>query len=94
MRNFLLATIVIFSLAPAAMAESTIGFRQIKLPDDAGARALNVSLWYPAIPSGTTEVVGENAAFTALRFNRALPFRPVPALSFCSRTGLAEAGAI
>lgn len=66
MRNFLLATIVIFSLAPAAMAESTIGFRQIKLPDDAGARALNVSLLYPAMPSGKTEMVGENAAFYGL----------------------------
>ncbi len=66
MRYFILAILVIFSTARAAMAESGIGFKQIELPDEGGARTLAVSLWYPAAPSGKSEIVGENAAFYGL----------------------------
>ena len=66
MRYFILAILVIFSTAQAARAESGIGFKQIELPDEGGARTLAVSLWYPAAPSGKSEIVGENAAFYGL----------------------------
>lgn len=66
MRNLLLAATIIFFTAQAAMAGSAIGFKRIELPDGAGARALAVSLWYPAAPSGKSAIVGENAAFYGL----------------------------
>ncbi len=85
MRNFLLAAFVVFSTAQAAMAQGAIGFKQIELPDAAGARALAVSLWYPAAPSGKSEVVGENAAFYGLEVQPAASFltgsRPLVLLS-------------
>ncbi|MDH0615824.1 MULTISPECIES: alpha/beta fold hydrolase [unclassified Agrobacterium] len=66
MRYCLLAAIILLSTLRAALADSAIGFRQIELPADAGARALNVSLWYPAAPSEKSEMVGENAAIYGL----------------------------
>ncbi|UXS32480.1 alpha/beta fold hydrolase [Agrobacterium tumefaciens] len=85
MRHSLLAAIVIFFTAPAAVAQSAIGFRQIELPDGAGARALAVSFWYPAAPSGKSEVVGENAAFYGLDVQPSAPLlagaRPLVLLS-------------
>ncbi len=85
MRYFLLAAIIILSTAASAMAENAIGFKQLELPDDAGARPLNVSLWYPSAASGKSEMVGENAAFYGLEVQPAASFlagsRPLVLLS-------------
>lgn len=85
MRYFILAILVIFSTAQAARAESGIGFKQIELPDEGGARTLAVSLWYPAAPSGKSEIVGENAAFYGLEVQPGASFlkdsRPLVLLS-------------
>ncbi|MFK3779920.1 alpha/beta hydrolase family protein [Agrobacterium sp. NPDC089420] len=85
MRNLLLAFLAVLLIAPAAGAESSIGFKQIELPDHAGKRVLAVSLWYPSAPSAKSEIVGENAAFFGLAVQPGATFpagrRPLVLLS-------------
>ncbi|KJF66173.1 alpha/beta hydrolase family protein [Rhizobium nepotum] len=85
MRYIFLVAIAILSIAAPAMAETAVGFKQLELPDDAGARKLNLSLWYPAAASGKSEIVGENAAFYGLEVQSGASFlagsRPLVLLS-------------
>lgn len=70
MRYFPLAVLFLSFTGQVALAETTIGFKQIVQAETGSNRTLNISLWYPATAAKQTETVGENPVSFGLEVER------------------------